>query len=60
MNVLTWKRCEEALPWPWVAVKAKLQDGRDLLAIWTGNIWWGDNRQLEVKEWRPLMYAVLQ
>jgi hypothetical protein len=61
----TWTRAEQSLPWPWVAVMVRLHDGRRLLAVWTGHLWWGDNRELRVAEWQasevpPLVHDAVE
>src|SRR5688572_30636386 len=53
MHEPTWNRAEQSQPWPWVAVMTKLRDGRSMLAVWTGHLWWGDSRELAVQEWMP-------
>jgi hypothetical protein len=49
-----WYRARESKPWPLVAVHVLLEDGRRSEAIWTGHIWWGESRELEVLAWRPV------
>jgi len=34
-----------------VTVLASLDDGRTILAVWTGRFWWGEHRELSVKAW---------
>jgi hypothetical protein len=58
MQDLLWHSAEQTHPWPWVAVMAKLNDGRHMLAVWTGHLWWGDNRELAVVQWKPAESAL--
>jgi hypothetical protein len=49
-----WHPAMEKKPWPLVAVHVLMGDGRQGEAIWTGHIWWGESRELEVLAWRPV------
>jgi hypothetical protein len=31
-----------------------LADGSETFAVWTGHIWWGEGRQLEVVHWEAV------
>jgi hypothetical protein len=41
------------VPPAFVTVLVLLDDGRSILAVWTGRFWWGEHRELSVKAWCP-------
>jgi hypothetical protein len=49
-----WHRPNDRKPWPFVAVHVLLADGKRTEAIWTGHIWWGESRELQVEAWRAV------
>jgi hypothetical protein len=49
-----WHNARESKPWPFVAVFVSLPDGRQIQGVWTGHMWWGESRELEVVAWRPV------
>ena len=44
-------------PQSFVTVLALLEEGRTTLAMWTGQAWWGEQRELVVKAWQTFSAA---
>jgi hypothetical protein len=54
MSEPQWQDAKEKKPWPFVAVFVSLRDGRQIQAVWTGHLWWGESRELRAVAWRPI------
>jgi hypothetical protein len=53
MNAIVVNGGDVTAPPAFVTVIAMLEDGRRILAVWTGRFWWGEGHELSVRCWRP-------